>query len=302
VACLAFGSPVGAEAVPENTKQSPDSSATTDATADAGSKQPAVKNGEKVKQKEVHDGDDRIQPDEIQELFDRFDEDSNGFLTRKELFRYFVATTPPDSRMGREYKKKDYFNLKRYREFCKSVGADPLKGLTLDNIKKAYEKHYGYAHKDWVVTAGMRSLKIPKAEKQHVKDAFAHFDLDNNGFLNWPEVQEMTPNMRLEKYEMLATALNADVSEGIDLHGIIKAYTRKSGDIRKAIKAWEAPDNTQIIVRESNTMAIWILVIFFIVCLVAPITAWFCGVHKTVQGRKMVKKIAQEMQEVAKAT
>jgi len=92
------------------------------------------------------------------------------------------------------------------------------------------------------------------------------------------------------------------VSEGIDLHGIIKVYTRKSGDLRRAIKAWEKPIDEMVIVQESNTMAFWILVVFFVMCLVLPVTAWLCGVHKTVQGRKVVKKIAQEMQEVAKAT
>jgi len=255
----------------------------------------------KVKTK-VQAGDDRMEPDEIKDLFDRFDEDSNGYLNRKELFHYFVVTTPPDSAMGKKYKQKDYFNLVRYREFCKSVDADPLVGLTLENIKNAYEKHYGYAHKDWVVTAGMRSLKIPRREKAHVKDAFTEFDRDSNGFLNWPEFKQMVPSYAPENYEKLADALDADPSEGIDLHGVLKAYTRKSGAVRKYIKAWEKPRDEIIIVEKGNQMAAWILVVFFLVCLVAPILAWFCGVHKTVRGRRVVKRAAQQMQEIAKAT
>mmetsp|Transcript_24569 Transcript_24569/g.39434 ORF Transcript_24569/g.39434 Transcript_24569/m.39434 type:complete len:319 (+) Transcript_24569:162-1118(+) len=246
--------------------------------------------------------DDSIQPDEIKELFDRFDDDSNGYLNRKELFHYFVVTTPPDSEMGRAYKKKDYFNLVRYREFCKKVGADPLMGLTLENIQRAYSQHYGYAHKDWVVTAGMRSMKIPARERQHIKEAFAAFDLDNNGFINWPEMQKMVPSMTGQSYEQMSYALGADISEGIDLHGITKVYTRHTSPLRKAIKEWEKPKDEIIVVKEGNVMAFWILAVFFIVCLVAPITAWMCGVHKTIQGRKMIKQTAQQMQELVKAT
>ncbi|GAB5361793.1 hypothetical protein AAMO2058_000743000 [Amorphochlora amoebiformis] len=258
-----------------------------------------------VKGEKTNMDDEKLDEDEIKELFDRFDEDSNGYLNRKELFQYFVATTPPDSPMGQKYKQSDYFNLARYRKFCESVGANPLTGLTLKDIISAYSKHYGYAHKDWVITAGMRSLKIPKKEKDHVKDAFAAHDGDINGYLNWPEIQKLVPQMKLEQYERLANDLKADVSEGVDLHGILKAYTRKKGPaglLRSAIRRWVKPPEEVIVIERSNKMAIYILVVFFLVCLVAPILAWACGVHKTVQGRRVVKQAARQMQEIARSS
>eukprot|EP00954_Amorphochlora_amoebiformis_P012490 975832-Amorphochlora_amoeboformis.AAC.2 len=129
-----------------------------------------------VKGEKTNMDDEKLDEDEIKELFDRFDEDSNGYLNQrtissdlhweggrvyvsdwgkvcvfesvsllgsegirpsvninlalnpfclqfltpktcssgKELFQYFVATTPPDSPMGQKYKQSDYFNLARY--------------------------------------------------------------------------------------------------------------------------------------------------------------------------------------------
>lgn len=267
--------------------------------------EPAVEKGAVKTPKSVETkqrGDDKMDDSELKELFDRFDEDSNGYLNRKELFHYFVVTTPPDSAMGKKYKQKDYFNLVRYREFCRSVKADPLVGLTVENIKNAYSKHYGYAHKDWVITAGMRSLKIPAKEKQHVKDAFSHFDKDDNGFLNWPEIHELAPRLQSARFERIASALDADLSEGIDLHGLLKVYTRRTSEIRKAVKNWEKPKGDTIVIKEGNQIAVWILVAFGFCCLLAPLLAWFCGVHKTVQGRRVIKRAALELQEVAKST
>jgi len=115
-------------------------------------------------------------------------------------------------------------------------------------------------------------------------------------------MQKMVPSMTGQSYEQMSYALGADISEGIDLHGITKVYTRHTSPLRKAIKEWEKPKDEIIVVKEGNVMAFWILAVFFIVCLVAPITAWMCGVHKTIQGRKMIKQTAQQMQELVKAT
>mmetsp|Transcript_21560 Transcript_21560/g.32079 ORF Transcript_21560/g.32079 Transcript_21560/m.32079 type:complete len:309 (+) Transcript_21560:22-948(+) len=292
---------ISAEDIPEASKNSSSIDTTKIDGDEPGKPEAAIIKGEKKGKPNPDDG--KMEPGEIKELFDRFDEDSNGFLNRKELFRYFVVTTPPDSELGKLYKKKDYFNIVKYREFCNSVGANPLTGLTLEDIKRAYEKNYGYAHKDWIITAGMRSLKIPKKEKDHVKRAFVAFDVDSNGFLNWPEIQNLAPKLKLEQYESLANALNADVSEGIDQHGIIKAYTRRTSPIRVAIKAWEEPPEPVVFIEKTNnTMALYILLVFFVVCLLAPIMAWACGVHKTVQGRRVIKQTARQMQEIVKAT
>lgn len=201
--------------------------------------------------------------------------------------------------MGRLYKDKDYFNLVRYRKFCKGVGADPLRGLTLQNIRDAYETHYGYAHKDWLVTAGMRSLKVPREEKQHVKDAFAAFDKDSNGFLNWPELKTMVTEMTDRYYETLARAVDADISEGLDQHQMLKLYTRKKSKLRKAIREWEKPPEDVVIVHEGSATVAYVLVALAALCVVVPAGAYFFKVHETASGRKVIKQTAVQLSRMA---